>query len=154
MFVVDQWVKKLESYRGWFKEQESIKADESLRPGKPKTHDDLFGLQGSFRQLAIDWTVAACITRPSYKTSNISRKVAIINKEKQQTEQKKWRKLHYRFIQNYILGLCNIWEGNVREIHMRSGVYTVMNIRFGLLGYNTVAFNCEAVRCHNPHDHK
>jgi hypothetical protein len=52
--VAAQWVKKLESYRGWFKAQESIKADETLRPGKPKTQDDLFGLQGSFRQLAID----------------------------------------------------------------------------------------------------
>jgi hypothetical protein len=54
VFVADQWVKKMESYRGWFKEQESVKADESKRPGKPKTHDDLFGLQGSFRQLIID----------------------------------------------------------------------------------------------------
>jgi len=47
-------VKKMENYRGWFKEQELLKADESKRPGKPKTHDDLFGLEGSFRQLVID----------------------------------------------------------------------------------------------------
>jgi len=45
----------MESYGGWFKEQELFKADESKRPGKPKTHDDLFGLEGSFRQLIIDW---------------------------------------------------------------------------------------------------
>ena len=45
----------MENYRDWFKEQESVKADESKRPGKPKTHDDLFGLEGSFRQLVIDW---------------------------------------------------------------------------------------------------
>nr|CAD7409220.1 unnamed protein product [Timema poppensis] len=41
-----EWVKKLDSYTEWFKEQEDIKADESKRPGKPKTHDDLFGLEG------------------------------------------------------------------------------------------------------------
>nr|CAD7458088.1 unnamed protein product [Timema tahoe] len=45
-----EWVKKLDSYTEWFKEQEDMKADESKRPGKPKTHDDLFGLEGSFRQ--------------------------------------------------------------------------------------------------------
>jgi hypothetical protein len=54
VFVAEQWVKKMESYRGWFKQQELVKADESKRPGKPKTHDDLFGLEGSFRQLVID----------------------------------------------------------------------------------------------------
>lgn len=52
--IHNQWVKKMQSYRGWFKAQESVKTDESKRPGKPKTHDDLFGLQGSFRQLIID----------------------------------------------------------------------------------------------------
>lgn len=45
---------KLSSYRDWFKEQEDVKADESKRPGKPKTHDDLFGMEGSFKQLSID----------------------------------------------------------------------------------------------------
>jgi len=54
-FFSEQWVKKMEEYRDWFKEQESVKTDESKRPGKPKTHDDLFGLEGSFRQLVIDW---------------------------------------------------------------------------------------------------
>ncbi|XP_034183449.1 alpha-tocopherol transfer protein-like [Osmia lignaria lignaria] len=48
------WLKKLEEYIPWFAEQENIKANEALRPGKPKTHDDLFGLDGSFRQLMID----------------------------------------------------------------------------------------------------
>nr|CAD7261887.1 unnamed protein product [Timema shepardi] len=43
-----EWVKKLDSYTDWFKEQEDIKADESKRPGKPKTHDDLFGLEAEF----------------------------------------------------------------------------------------------------------
>ncbi|XP_053972501.1 alpha-tocopherol transfer protein-like [Hylaeus volcanicus] len=52
--IHDVWVKKLEEYGPWFKEQESVKANEDLRPGKPKTHDDLFGIDGSFRQLTID----------------------------------------------------------------------------------------------------
>ncbi|KAG5880151.1 hypothetical protein JTB14_003575 [Gonioctena quinquepunctata] len=50
----DEWMEKLKEYTPWFKEQENIKADESKRPGKPTNYDDLFGLDGSFRQLAID----------------------------------------------------------------------------------------------------
>ncbi|CAK1590114.1 unnamed protein product [Parnassius mnemosyne] len=52
--INDAWVKKLEDYTEWFKEQESIKANESLRPGKPTNYDELFGIDGSFRQLSID----------------------------------------------------------------------------------------------------
>lgn len=51
---LEQWMKKLEEYNPWFKAQETIKADESKRPGKPTNYDDLFGLDGSFRQLTID----------------------------------------------------------------------------------------------------
>ena len=47
-------MKKLAEYSAWFKEQEGIKADESKRPGKPTNYEDLFGLDGSFRQLTID----------------------------------------------------------------------------------------------------
>lgn len=54
MLIAVEWVEKMLSYRDWFKEQETVKANESKRPGKPKTHDDLFGLEGSFRQLVID----------------------------------------------------------------------------------------------------
>ncbi|GJQ80642.1 hypothetical protein Trydic_g9227 [Trypoxylus dichotomus] len=50
----DQWHKKLQDYLPWFQEQENIKADESKRPGKPTNYDDLFGVDGSFRQLSID----------------------------------------------------------------------------------------------------
>lgn len=49
-----QWKQKLAEYTPWFKEQENSKADESLRPGAPKTQDDLFGVEGTFRQLNID----------------------------------------------------------------------------------------------------
>lgn len=52
--INEEWQKKMESYKEWFAEQENVKADESKRPGKPKTHDDLFGMEGSFRQLTID----------------------------------------------------------------------------------------------------
>jgi hypothetical protein len=48
------WKKKLESYRSWFLEQESVKVDESKRPGKSFNTSDLFGFEGSFRQLNFD----------------------------------------------------------------------------------------------------
>lgn len=50
----EQWREKLKEYTPWFKSQENSKANESLRPGSPKTADDLFGMEGSFRQLSID----------------------------------------------------------------------------------------------------
>ncbi|XP_011632705.1 alpha-tocopherol transfer protein-like [Pogonomyrmex barbatus] len=52
--IHEMWMKKLEEYGPWFAEQEAVKTNEALRPGKPKTQDDLFGLDGSFRQLTID----------------------------------------------------------------------------------------------------
>ncbi|KAJ0173234.1 hypothetical protein K1T71_011410 [Dendrolimus kikuchii] len=48
------WKLKLEEYTSWFKGQEQLKANESLRPGKPTNYDELFGIDGSFRQLDID----------------------------------------------------------------------------------------------------
>lgn len=48
------WVKKLESYRDWFVEQEKFKSDESKRIGKTVTSSDLFGFEGSFRKLNVD----------------------------------------------------------------------------------------------------
>ncbi|XP_012224572.1 alpha-tocopherol transfer protein-like [Linepithema humile] len=52
--IHEKWIKKLEEYGPWFAEQETVKSNEALRTGNPKTQDDLFGLDGSFRQLTID----------------------------------------------------------------------------------------------------
>lgn len=53
-FISDAWIKKTEESKDWFSEQDKYRSDESRRPGKPKNHDELFGLTGSFRQLDID----------------------------------------------------------------------------------------------------
>ncbi|KAF9812566.1 hypothetical protein SFRURICE_014425 [Spodoptera frugiperda] len=50
----EQWKLKLQEYRDWFKRQDNIIANESLRPGRPTNYDELFGIDGSFRQLSID----------------------------------------------------------------------------------------------------
>jgi hypothetical protein len=47
-------LKKLESYKDWFIEQEKLKSDESRRIGKAVTSSDLFGFEGSFRKLNVD----------------------------------------------------------------------------------------------------
>ncbi|XP_059490535.1 alpha-tocopherol transfer protein-like [Neocloeon triangulifer] len=49
----EAWLKRLRTYDPWFME-ETGGVDESKRPGKPKTHQELFGLEGSFRQLTVD----------------------------------------------------------------------------------------------------
>ncbi|XP_046386010.1 retinol-binding protein pinta-like isoform X2 [Ischnura elegans] len=46
--------KQMESFRDWFIEDEKYGADESKRPGKPKSYEDLFGVEGSFRKLTVD----------------------------------------------------------------------------------------------------
>lgn len=48
------WRQKMAEYAPWFKEQDKSKANEGLRPGAPKTADDLFGMDGTFRKLTID----------------------------------------------------------------------------------------------------
>ncbi|XP_052751970.1 alpha-tocopherol transfer protein-like [Galleria mellonella] len=52
--IHEQWINKLKEYRDWFAAQESVKANEALRPGRPTNYDELFGIDGSFRQLSID----------------------------------------------------------------------------------------------------
>ncbi|XP_069698919.1 alpha-tocopherol transfer protein-like [Periplaneta americana] len=48
------WIKKMESYRDWFLEQDKMISDESKRPGKALNSGELFGIDGSFRKLNID----------------------------------------------------------------------------------------------------
>lgn len=50
----DAWKKKVESHRSWFLEQEHLKVDESKRPAKALNSNELFGFEGSFRQLTVD----------------------------------------------------------------------------------------------------
>jgi hypothetical protein len=52
--IAAYWKKKVESYRDWFAEDVKYRTDESKRPGKPKTSESVFGLDGSFRQLSVD----------------------------------------------------------------------------------------------------
>ncbi|KAK5646476.1 hypothetical protein RI129_004940 [Pyrocoelia pectoralis] len=48
-----KWKRKVESYRNWFLEETQYGCDESKRMRKSK-YSDLFGIEGSFRNLAID----------------------------------------------------------------------------------------------------
>lgn len=54
ILFADLWRQKMAEYAPWFKEQDKSKANEALRPGSPKTADDLFGMDGTFRKLTID----------------------------------------------------------------------------------------------------
>lgn len=46
--------KRLVANRDFFLEDEKYGVDEKKRVGKPRNADNLFGLDGTFRQLAID----------------------------------------------------------------------------------------------------
>lgn len=48
------WQKKIRSYRDWFMKRENLKADELKRPNGYINGGEMFGINGSFRQLSID----------------------------------------------------------------------------------------------------
>ncbi|XP_026326255.1 alpha-tocopherol transfer protein-like [Hyposmocoma kahamanoa] len=52
--IIDYWKKKVQEYSSWLEEDENYGTDESMRPGKPKTAENMFGIEGSFRQLQVD----------------------------------------------------------------------------------------------------
>lgn len=52
---VAYWKKKCEDNCEYLKQQEKMKADETKRPGQAKTSAQLFGIEGSFRKLNVDW---------------------------------------------------------------------------------------------------
>ncbi|XP_075992123.1 alpha-tocopherol transfer protein-like [Anticarsia gemmatalis] len=52
--ITEYWRNKVKEYSSWLTEDELYGSDESKRPGKPKTSEDMFGVEGSFRQLDFD----------------------------------------------------------------------------------------------------
>jgi len=52
--IHEKWTAKVMENREWMMQQARHKADEGARSGKPRSHADIFGIEGSFRKLDID----------------------------------------------------------------------------------------------------
>ena len=65
------WKKKCEDRREFLIAQSKMKSDESRRPGRPKTSDELFGIEGSFRKLNVDWKLTFTYSDICNKNKNV-----------------------------------------------------------------------------------
>ena len=53
--VINEWEKRIMSYRSYYEEEDTVYGvDERKRVGQKKSSNTIFGVDGSFRQLAID----------------------------------------------------------------------------------------------------
>ncbi|XP_063695617.1 alpha-tocopherol transfer protein-like [Culicoides brevitarsis] len=52
--ITEHWVQKVLEHAEYFKEDAKYGTDEKKRPGRPKNAENLFGIEGSFRQLSFD----------------------------------------------------------------------------------------------------
>lgn len=52
--IAEYWTQKVIEHQDYFKDDSNYGTDEKKRPGRPKTAESLFGLEGSFRQLEFD----------------------------------------------------------------------------------------------------
>lgn len=54
--IIDEWEQKLLSYRQYFQEdEEQFGVDERKRVGSSTSSDSLFGVDGSYSHLEVDW---------------------------------------------------------------------------------------------------
>ena len=56
-FFAVYWKNRTEESTELLQKLEKFRANESKRPGNPKTTKELFGIEGSFRKLEIDWNL-------------------------------------------------------------------------------------------------
>ncbi|CAH0404715.1 unnamed protein product [Chilo suppressalis] len=52
--IIDIWKARVNGYSSWLDEDRRYGTDESKRPGMPRTAEEMFGTDGSFRQLQFD----------------------------------------------------------------------------------------------------
>lgn len=55
--IIEEWDKKLDEYRDYFRKMAEYGTDEKLRPGKAIDFNSMFGIDGSFRKLDVDWLI-------------------------------------------------------------------------------------------------